>query len=391
MGIVMCYDSKRTPFEIDFDAMGYEDSDELQLQEGVMRSASTLVEESDSLELRPNRVISSPNLSGKPEKRNTVNHRQATAHGNLQQEVYSRKHVINRGQQSVHSNASPHSRFVSSKWKPYEHHGLRSDSRQIRSMPELHLRKRDKPRYTGRHKNYDAHAYDLYSTKSEEFGQLGAHANSSHNPHLSLKQRMHEHRRNDQFIMGEREANLYADTVEEDTLSHVDSTLRIVGLISERTEDICEEIARQSETISKTNNDIQNTEQKMIQTNYTLNGMKSIGGKITNMLWNTEPEVIVHHHDFKAEERNHPRKCKSKPASTEIERSISPMDNKQDQIKGGIKQITLAIDKINLQTLDIAEELRRQDNQLKKLTSGIDRTGGKIKTQTNLISSMRKG
>jgi len=207
----------------------------------------------------------------------------------------------------------------------------------------------------------------------------------------SLKKRI-EHRRSNPkpFITGEREAKLYAEAVEKDTLKHVGNTLRIAESIVQKSDDITEELVRQGDVISTVNSDIHDTEQVVNQTNFTLKGMKSIRGKVGNILFRKKPEVQAYQgfQDNRGSNiRN--RRCVSLPV--QMQNDMTPGGTNQQQIKGGLKQLNLVMDTIKTRQMDITDEIKRQDRQLGEFSNNMGRTQDKIKIQTDLMSSMRKG
>jgi len=213
---------------------------------------------------------------------------------------------------------------------------------------------------------------------------------SSSTGRLSLMQKM-EQRRNthEQFVHGEREAKLYMDAVETDTLNHVDNAVRIASLIVEKTEDITEELVRQGDVIRGANDDIHYTEQDVNQTNYTLKGMKSLRGKLGNMVWRKKPKIQEYNGfetDYGSAIRN-----RSVSAPPKLELDSPAVGSKQQQIKGGLRTLNVAMDTIRSRQLVIGEELQRQDKQLNEFSGNMTRTQDKIKVQSDLMSSMRKG
>jgi len=207
----------------------------------------------------------------------------------------------------------------------------------------------------------------------------------------SLRKRIEQRRSNPKpFITGEREAKLYAEAVERDTLKHVGNTLRIAESIVQKSDDITEELVRQGDVISTVNSDIHDTEQVVNQTNFTLKGMKSIRGKVGNILFRKKPEVQAYQgfQDNRGSNiRN--RRCVSLPV--QMQNDMTPGGTNQQQIKGGLKQLNLVMDTIKTRQMDITDEIKRQDRQLGEFSNNMGRTQDKIKIQTDLMSSMRKG
>jgi len=211
------------------------------------------------------------------------------------------------------------------------------------------------------------------------------------NGRSSLRQRIEQKRNNPKpFITGEREAQLYAEAVERDTLKHVGNTLRIAQGIVQKSDDITEELGRQGEVINTVNKDIHDTEQVVNQTNHTLKGMKSIRGKVGNILFRKKPEVQAYEgfQDNRGSIIKN-RRCVSAPVQRQNDMSIGGTN--QQQIKGGLTQLNLVMDTIKTRQMDITDEIKRQDKQLGAFSNNMGRTQEKIKVQTDLMSNMRKG
>jgi len=192
-----------------------------------------------------------------------------------------------------------------------------------------------------------------------------------------------------QFVKDERDAKLYASTVENDTLNHCRNTIRIAEMIVPKSENIEKELARQSEVIHQANNDIHCTEQEVNQTNYTLTGMRSVSGKVRNVVWRKKPNDQAYR-GFKSDNS----KCKGRPRSMS---SPVPMKygnvfggTKQQQINGGLRHLNSVMDTIKNRQLVISDELQRQDKQVSEFSKNMGRTQDKINMQTNLMNSMRK-
>lgn len=235
-----------------------------------------------------------------------------------------------------------------------------------------------------------------YGSKISKLQRPSSVAVSKSNPEFSdgrssLRQRIEQRSNNPKpFITGEREAKLYAEAVERDTLKHVGNTLRIAQGIVQKSDDITEELVRQGDVICTVNKDIHDTEQVVNQTNHTLKGMKSIRGKVGNMLWRKKPEVQAYEgfQDNRGSKIKN-RRCVSAPV--QMQNDMSPGGTNQQQIKGGLTQLNLVMDTIKTRQMDITDEIKRQDKQLGAFSNNMGRTQEKIKVQTDLMSSMRKG
>jgi len=205
---------------------------------------------------------------------------------------------------------------------------------------------------------------------------------------LSLRQKMEERKTTRElFIHGEREAKLYMDAIETDTLSHVDNAVRIASLIVEKTDDITEELVRQGDVIRQANDDIHHTEQDVNQTNYTLKGMKSLRGKLGNMVWRKKPKV----QEYSGFETDYGSAIRNRSVSAPPKMELPTGGTKQQQISGGLRTLNVAMDTIRSRQLVIGEELQRQDKQLGEFSGNMSRTQDKIKVQSDLMISMRKG
>jgi len=230
------------------------------------------------------------------------------------------------------------------------------------------------------------------SSKLKKPSGLIRKSKSIHSSGRSSLQEKLEQRKNKPkpFIKGEREAKLYAEIVERDTLKHVGDTLRIAEMIVQKTDDIGGELARQGNVINQVNSDMHDTELEVNETNKTLKGMKSIRGKMVNMVRQKKPKVDAYQ-GFHPNRGSSLRKqrCVSAPVQMEYDRPSKGTN--QQQITGGLEQLNIVMDKIKTRSMDISDEMKRQDKQLGEFSNNMSRTQDKIKVQTRIMNSMRKG
>jgi len=192
-----------------------------------------------------------------------------------------------------------------------------------------------------------------------------------------------------EFTMGEHEAKLYEDMVENDTIKHLNNAIRYSEQTLGISKDISEEIARQGEVIDEANNDLHITEQDIDESRHRLRGMKSIRHKIANIVWHKKPEVQVFD-DIVLEKQDSKRFRRRSISDIVTHRKSLVVSKNQRTIQQGMRHLNLVIDTIQHNTLDVADEIKRQDKRLGKLSRRMDRTDNKIKSQSNLIHSIRR-
>jgi len=183
----------------------------------------------------------------------------------------------------------------------------------------------------------------------------------------------------DEFVEGEREAKSYMDSVEDNTIVQLDNTLMIVNSIVEKEDDIIEELERQGEVTRKANQDIYATEQEIHETTYILEGMQSMGGKLTNLIWKKPLDKAYETFGFwnqKGSRRT--RRAVSLPTP----RSYKCAGTKQERIREGVKQLSTAMDIIQMREMDIKNELEHQEEDMAEFSGNMDRMEMEILSET---------
>jgi len=204
----------------------------------------------------------------------------------------------------------------------------------------------------------------------------------------SLKQRIEERKRNTvtgiSFIRGECEAMQYCDGLEKDTWMELKDTCQIAETIVQKGADIKEELARHDRVIHEANRDMHSTEQDINETSWRLKGMMSLSGKIGNLIWNRKPKAQAFS-DFHESRGFRTSSTSLSPFSP----YRSPKRTTQQQIKAGVVQLNMTLDKVRSQQLDIADELQHQEEQIKEFELNIGRIDGKILRQNDLMNSIK--
>jgi len=207
---------------------------------------------------------------------------------------------------------------------------------------------------------------------------------------LQAKVREHQQNRDKLLLEGESEAIRYMNVVEDDTLKHAENAVRISESILGKSDDICEELVRQREVIHQSTLDLNIVEHDIDESHHTLNGMKSIGGKMANVLWHKKPEAQAYSDSGSKKQSRLSKKRRTSVPDT-IGYRKSSGNTKQDQVNQSVRQLCLAMDTISNRQLDITEEIEHQNEELGKMSSCMGRTGDKIKSQTSLMHSIREG
>jgi len=217
------------------------------------------------------------------------------------------------------------------------------------------------------------------------------------NRKLSLIQKIELRNTNiDQFKCGEREAKLYMDKVEEDTLAHVESALRVVSSVVEKAEYVNEGIVNEGDNIRQSCYNVCLAMQDIDETNSSLQGMNSLSGEVANVLWRKKPKARKFSRIMRGNMDSAPRstilRCQSARSNKcrPVLTGASSEGTKQQKISRGICQLNSAMDTIKSRTMNIAEELQRQDRQLTDFSEDISRTQYEMKTQTTLIRRIRR-
>jgi len=204
----------------------------------------------------------------------------------------------------------------------------------------------------------------------------------------SLKQRIEERKRNTvmgiAFIRDECEAMQYCDGLEKDTWMELKDTCQIAETIVQKGANIKEELARNDRVIHEANRDMHSTEQDINETSWRLKGMKSLRCKIGNMIWHRKPKAQAFSDFYESRDFRTPSTSMS-PYSTHI----SPKRTTQQQIKAGVVQLSMTLDKVRSQQLAIADKLQHQEEQFKEFDINMGRIHGKIHQQNDFMNSIK--
>jgi len=204
----------------------------------------------------------------------------------------------------------------------------------------------------------------------------------------SLMERLQENEKNpiDHFAEGEYQAELYMDAVQDDSILQVTNTLDIANSMIEKGNDVTDELERQRKVMHKANNDINITEQEINDTNYILNGMKSLTGKFSNLVWKKPKNKAQDMFDsVRVLNKTDQNRVKAAPLAVPAR---APAEDKQKWLNQSVTTLCSAMDIIQVQQLDIKEELEHQEANMGKFGNNMDRVEEKIKNQTHLMQSI---
>jgi len=204
-------------------------------------------------------------------------------------------------------------------------------------------------------------------------------------PEKSLKQMIQERNTivNPGCFRDDYEAMQYCDALEEDTWMELKDTCQIAETLVQKGADIGEELTRENRVIHKANRDMHSTVQELKETSYKLKGMKSLGAKLGNFIWKPKAHSSS---DFMCESRDFRTTTISLSAYSPYS---SPKRTSQQQIKAGIGQLSLTLDKVRSQQLAIADELQYQEEQFQEFDRNMERISGEIHQQNDLIYSIK--
>jgi len=230
----------------------------------------------------------------------------------------------------------------------------------------------------------------------------GHHGHGHHHHHISqpsLIEKMKERRAHphDDFVnhvKGEHEAKKYMDALEDNSMAKVNEALQIVGSMVEKGNDTHEELKRQGEVVRQANRDIQDAEDDIDDTSHMLRGIRSVRGKLSNMVsWRSKSQhdrTSFGHYDDHPEPESRFRRSVTMPKSLPSYRSNSNQ-TKQDQIHGGLEQLSHGLEIVEQKQLEIRDEFEHQEKYLKQLDHNIDHIDNRIHDQTNLMKTITHG
>jgi len=202
---------------------------------------------------------------------------------------------------------------------------------------------------------------------------------------------------------GELQAKRYSKMIADDSLKHLRQTIRTASSIVDKGTAINNELARQENVLSKAEYDIAIAEYDTDQTTNTLKGMKSLKGKLANVIWKKEPKLRIN--EFSKESSTFSNVnlnmlegdvglCafsnmqSSKATSLSKDVSEDTEGTAEAQIKAGMGQLHKALDAISLQQLDTALTLNKQDGRLSVFENRMSSTQSKINYQSQMINSI---
>jgi len=190
---------------------------------------------------------------------------------------------------------------------------------------------------------------------------------------------------------GEKHAEQYAKMVVDDTLKHLNHTVRVAGSIIEKGTDINNELIRQANVLCKSEHDLSIAEYETDQTTETLRGM-TLKGKLASMIKRRKPkmkpnvfktinvDLLNEGPRLNAFSRMYCSKLATKSDLSE--------GRQQRQIETGVGQLHEALDVITAQQLDTAWSLQRQEARLSVFENKLDETRGKINHQNEMINKI---
>jgi len=175
---------------------------------------------------------------------------------------------------------------------------------------------------------------------------------------FSLEERMKErHRSSTMSWKAECKAKQHAEILQDDSLKHLNESIRIAGSIVEKGTDICQELDRQQYLLRKVHDDISLAEYESDPRPEILKGMSSISRKLTSPI-KMEPKLKLQTFSNLDNMLNGEMGlCSlSKLCSTEATAQswASTKDTKQQWVKSGIDELNTTLDVIMLQQLDAA-------------------------------------
>jgi len=195
----------------------------------------------------------------------------------------------------------------------------------------------------------------------------------------------------------ELQAKRYSKIVMDDTLKHLSHTIRTASSIVEIGDGINNELARQERVLSKAETDISIAEYETDQMTQTLKGMRSLRGKLKNVIWKKEPKLKIK--DFDCERSTFSNldllkedvglssfsRMECKPSSTY---KATSEDMHQTQINAGMGQLHKALDIMKVQQVEAAWALDSHERRLSMFENQVTTTNNKINCQSRMIGSL---
>jgi len=216
---------------------------------------------------------------------------------------------------------------------------------------------------------------------------VASHSKHRSEPSLSLTERIRERQqRGYKFIENEEEADSYMDALQNSSMSQLTDTLHIVDSMITKGSHTCQELKRQGEVLHHVNHDIHETEKDIDDTSHRLKGMKSLRGKLANLVWR-KPKNHDHSDSEDEQVTNTFRRSMTAPM---ILPSYSSGQDKQEFISEGVKQLNTAMCILEEQQLSIKEEFEAQEKYMNKLDHNMDNVEKSLLNQTNLMRSLKK-
>jgi len=197
---------------------------------------------------------------------------------------------------------------------------------------------------------------------------------------------------------GEENARRYSRRVSDDTLKHLNHTVRIAGSIVEKGNDINKELARQDGVLLRAENDGLMTEYETDQANEALKGMSSLKGKVSSVIRRKKPKVKVNpvrnvQMNFMDGEVSlcafsRMGNCNSSNSTSSIPSQKTTEDTHQKQISKGIGTLHEVLDVITIQQMDAAWALDRNEERLSVFEKQLITTHEKINCQSQMIKKI---
>lgn len=218
-------------------------------------------------------------------------------------------------------------------------------------------------------------------------------------PSKSLAEKMAERRNNpnrrDEFaaegVNGEREAAAYMKVLQDNTIDQLAETCANVKLIILKETDTMEELKRQGRVVELANNDIIETEKDIQDTNFRLNGMKSLSNKLVNIMYRKKPlqfaSAQIYHSDNEDNELgNEYRRSVTAPIKLPSDKCKS----KSEIISDEVEQLCHLLEVVELKEREIGNEIEKQEEAMHQLDENMDHVEISLTNQTKLMSSMTR-
>lgn len=210
----------------------------------------------------------------------------------------------------------------------------------------------------------------------------------------SLEAKMKQYHRSSSVDReGEKQAEQYSKMVADDTLNHLQHTVRIASSIVQKGADINEELDRQQHVLCKSHNTMSIADYETEETAKTLKGMSTLRNKFAiNVKRKKLKEKPKAFSEFDIELLEGKtglcaisRMCNNK-SSPPLE--DSPKCAQQRQIQAGMGHLHKALDEITVQQLDAAWTLQRQNERLAELEEKMTTTHKKVNRQSRIMTKI---